>query len=185
VFPNGHAILLYVGRLQARKRIDSLIQVCSQIPEESQPELWIVGDGEILPELKTAAQKYYPKTRFWGALYGSELEDVFQKADLFVLPGTGGLAIQQAMSQALPVIVAEGDGSQSNMVNPQNGWLIPAKDDLALLAAIQDAIGNPQKLREMGSAAFETISKCANIDIMADIFIQTILKVHNLKSKND
>ncbi len=31
-----------------------------------------------------------------------------EQANLFVLPGTGGLAVQQAMSYALPVIVAEG-----------------------------------------------------------------------------
>ena len=36
------------------------------------------------------------------------LKPLLDQADLFVLPGTGGLAVQQAMSSALPVIVAEG-----------------------------------------------------------------------------
>ena len=42
----------------------------------------------------------------------------FAGADLFVLPGTGGLAVQEAMSYALPVIVAKGDGTQEDLVRP-------------------------------------------------------------------
>ncbi len=116
-FPNGKATLIYVGRLQSRKKIDSLITACSKLPEIIQPNLWIVGDGPILEDLKTLAKLRYPAAKFWGALYGDELRNLYMQADLFVLPGTGGLAIQEAMSYALPVIVAEADGSQSNLVN--------------------------------------------------------------------
>ena len=49
-----------------------------------------------------------------------------------MLPGTGGLAVQQAMAHGLPVIVAQGDGTQDDLVRPENGWQIPP-DDLAAL----------------------------------------------------
>ncbi len=68
----------------------------------------------------------YPQAEFSGARYGDELAAAFARADLFVLPGTGGLAVQQAMSFGLPVIVAEGDGTQDDLVRPGNGWHIPA-----------------------------------------------------------
>jgi len=184
-FLNGRAILLYVGRLQTRKRIDSLIRACAQISEDLQPELWIVGDGLILNDLKSYALQKYPKTKFWGAVFGTDLEEIFKKADLFVLPGTGGLAIQQAMSFALPVIVAEGDGSQSNMVFPENGWIIPANDENALSCTIVEAIRNPVKLREMGNNAFEIISNRINIDIMTDVFINSIVESYKLRNKYD
>ena len=51
---------------------------------------------------------------------------------LFVLPGTGGLALQQALARGLPVIAAEGDGSQEDMVTPSNGWLVPPGESGAL-----------------------------------------------------
>ena len=40
---DGPPILLFVGRLQARKRLDNLIRACSRLPEDLQPVLWIVG----------------------------------------------------------------------------------------------------------------------------------------------
>ncbi|PKO04900.1 MAG: hypothetical protein CVU41_14965 [Chloroflexi bacterium HGW-Chloroflexi-3] len=169
---NYSPILLYVGRLQPRKRIDSLIQVCSQLPEKIQPDLWIVGDGAIRSELEKLAAKTYPKTKFWGETFGEELDMIFNQADLFVLPGTGGLAVQQAMAHALPVIVAEGDGTQSDLVTDENGWNIPPKNPQALLDAISSAFSSPEKLRQKGLAAYQTVKTSVNIDQMVSVFIK-------------
>jgi len=185
IFQQKPTILLFVGRLQTRKRIDSLIRVCSQLPESIQPDLWIVGDGSILQELKEYANKIYSRTTFWGSQFGENLEEIFKKADLFVMPGTGGLAIQQAMSFGLPVIVAEGDGTQSNMVFPENGWVIKPNNEELLLSTIEKALSDPVKLLEMGYNAFITVKNRANIDIMAEVFIHTILHVHQMKNINE
>jgi glycosyltransferase involved in cell wall biosynthesis len=94
--------LLFVGRLQSRKRLDNLLQACASLPTPIQPELVIVGDGPDRTRLEALASEIYPDAVFIGALYGEALDDQFRLADLFVLPGTGGLAIQQAMSFGLP-----------------------------------------------------------------------------------
>jgi glycosyltransferase involved in cell wall biosynthesis len=184
-FQTDPPILLFVGRLQNRKRIDSLIRICSRLPEEILPELWIVGDGPILQELKDYAQNIYPRTKFWGGQYGEKLDEIFKTADLFVMPGTGGLAIQQAMSFGLPVIVAEGDGTQSNMVFPENGWTITPNNEEVLYSTVVKALSDPEKLLEMGRHAYETIKNQANIDVMADVFIKTIHYVNRLKNNDD
>lgn len=184
-FQTEPPILLFVGRLQHRKRIDSLIRICSRLPESIMPELWIVGEGPILQELKDYAQNIYPRTTFWGGQFGEKLEEIFKKADLFVMPGTGGLAIQQAMSFGLPVIVAEGDGTQSNMVFPENGWSITPNNEEILFSTVVKALSDPQKLLEMGHHAFETIKNQANIDVMADVFIKTIVYVNRLKNSDE
>jgi glycosyltransferase involved in cell wall biosynthesis len=163
-------ILLYVGRLQPRKRLDSLIHICSRLPEKLQPQLWIVGDGAIRTELESLASKTYPATKFWGEKFGNELDSIFNQADLFVLPGTGGLAVQQAMAHALPVIVAEGDGTQTGLVSDENGWNIPPDDPQALLNAISSALSNPEQLRQKGLAAYQTVKTDVNIDQMVSVF---------------
>lgn len=173
-FINGKATIIYVGRLQSRKKIDLLINVCSKLPEQIQPNLWIVGDGQILDDLKSLAKSKYPATKFWGALYGDALKSLYLQADLFVLPGTGGLAIQEAMSYALPVIVAEGDGSQSNLVNESNGWVIPPADELTLFNCIHQALLNLPELRKMGLAAYQVVANQVNIETMADVFGKVI-----------
>jgi glycosyltransferase involved in cell wall biosynthesis len=176
-FENNRATLIYVGRLQPRKKIDSLIKCCAKLPEEKQPNLWIVGDGLILNDLKSLAKSVFPRTKFWGAVFGAELERLYQQADLFVLPGTGGLAIQEAMSFALPVIVAEGDGSQSNLITDANGWIVPPNDEEKLFSCINHAIMDPARLRTMGLAAYDVVMKKVNLEIMSEVFINTIEKV--------
>jgi len=173
VWTDGYKpIILYVGRLQSRKKLDSLIEVSAQLPEKIKPQLWIVGDGEARTELENLAAESYPETKFFGEKFGRELDSIFNQADLFVLPGTGGLAVQQAMSHALPVIVAEGDGTQSDLVNENTGWNIPPNSPQALLDAISSALSNPELLRQKGLAAYQTIKTSVNIDQMVSVFIE-------------
>jgi len=167
-------IVLYVGRLQTRKRIDSLLGACAALPTKLQPRLQIVGYGPALADLRTLAASIYPKTEFAGQRFGAELETFFDQADLFVLPGTGGLAVQQAMAHGLPVIVAEGDGSQKDMVQPGNGWLLPTGDDAALQAALADALSDMARLRKMGAVSFQLVQQAFNLENMADAFIDAL-----------
>ncbi len=88
------ALLLFVGRLQARKRLEMLFRACAALPADRQPELVIVGDGPARHEFEVQAQAIYPQAQFAGAKHGAELDPYFAQADLFVLPGTGGLAVQ-------------------------------------------------------------------------------------------
>jgi glycosyltransferase involved in cell wall biosynthesis len=165
--------VLYVGRLQPRKRVDLLLRACAALPAPIQPRLWIVGDGPARTELEALADSAYPTARFWGARYGRELEDLFRAADLFVLPGTGGLAVQQAMSFALPVIVAEADGTQSDLVRPENGWRLPGGNLAALTGALYQALTNPGRLREMGSASYQIVD-VINVENMVDAFSRAV-----------
>jgi len=172
-------ILLYVGRLQKRKRIDSLLRVCAMLPEKIQPQLWIVGDGEIRQELETLAKDVFPKTTFWGEKFGEDLSHLFSKADLFVLPGTGGLAVQQAMSFALPVIVADGDGTQADLINSSNGWMVKPGDDQQLFQTIQTALSSPELLLSMGLAGYEIVKNKVNIENMVNVFVKACKDVLN------
>jgi len=166
--------VLYVGRLQQRKRVDLLLQACSALPFSLQPQVWIVGDGPVRQELEGIADSIYPSVRFWGARYGSELDELFKAADLFVLPGTGGLAVQQAMSFGLPVIVAEADGTQNDLVRPENGWLLPPGSDLpGLKGALYKALSNTARLREMGNASFQIVD-VINLEGMVAAFAKAV-----------
>jgi glycosyltransferase involved in cell wall biosynthesis len=173
-FTLERARVLYVGRLQTRKRIDLLLHACAALPAAQQPDLWIVGDGPARAELEHLAAGVYPAARFFGARYGTELVTFFAQADLFVLPGTGGLAVQQAMSYALPVIVAEADGTQSNLVGDQNGWMLPPGDLPALAAALQQALSDPARLRRMGLESYRIVCEQVNLENMLAAFARAI-----------
>ncbi|MCC6147527.1 MAG: glycosyltransferase [Anaerolineaceae bacterium] len=164
------AVVLFVGRLQARKRVDLLIEACAVLPAELQPQLWVVGAGPQQASLEALAKQRYPETRFWGACYGDALAAVFRQADLFVLPGTGGLAVQEAMAYGLPVVVGEADGTQTELVRPENGWVLPPGDLQALTKILTQALASPSRLREMGKRSYEIVSDEINLEYMVDIF---------------
>jgi glycosyltransferase involved in cell wall biosynthesis len=172
---NVRPTLLFVGRLQARKRVDSLLKACAEM--ESTPRLLIVGDGPERAALESLAREVYSSAEFIGAKHGAELKPYFEQADLFVLPGTGGLAVQEAMSYSLPVIVAKGDGTQDDLVREGNGWQIQPEDYGALVAAMKNALSDRARLREMGKESFRIVSEEINIQKMVESFVSALNSV--------
>jgi glycosyltransferase involved in cell wall biosynthesis len=142
-----------------------------------QPELTIVGDGPALPGLQQLARDIYPQVEFAGAVHGPALERYFSAADLFALPGTGGLAVQQAMGHGLPVIVAEGDGTQDDLVRPENGWQVPANDITALQNALREALSDIPRLRRMGSQSLRIVRDEFNIEAMVAGFVAALASI--------
>jgi glycosyltransferase involved in cell wall biosynthesis len=165
-------VILFVGRLQARKRVDLLLRACAQM--EPRPRLVIVGDGPERAELESLARSIYPGAEFIGSKHGAGLKPYFEEADLFVLPGTGGLAVQEAMSYGLPVIVAQGDGTQDDLVRRENGWQIPPDDFDALVFTMKEALSDAARLRRMGAESYRIVKEEINIETMAGGFVRAL-----------
>jgi glycosyltransferase involved in cell wall biosynthesis len=170
---NGKPVILFVGRLQARKRLDLLMRACSTMPEPK-PRLVIIGDGPAQAELVSLAKGVYPSAEFVGARHGPELEPYFAQADLFVLPGTGGLAVQEAMSHGLPVLVAKGDGTQDDLVRDANGWQIAPDDYPALVETLRLALSDVGRLRKMGSESYRIVKEEINLEKMVEVFVKAL-----------
>lgn len=164
--------ILFVGRLQARKHVDWLLRCCAEM--ESHPRLVIVGDGPERAALESLAREVYPAAQFAGARHGAELKSYFAEADLFVLPGTGGLAVQEAMAHGLPVVVAKGDGTQDDLVRVGNGWQIPPEDFGALVRVTREALSDVSRLRRMGAESFRIVSEEINLERMVEVFVEAL-----------
>jgi glycosyltransferase involved in cell wall biosynthesis len=171
---DGQPTVLFVGRLQARKRVDLLLQACAGLPGALQPRLVIVGDGPERDSLVALAQTVYPSAEFPGAKHGTELAAYFSAADLFVLPGTGGLAVQEAMSYGLPVIMGQGDGTNDQLVRLENGWQIPPDDISALKRTLQTALSDGRRLRRMGAESYRIVREEINLERMVEVFLKAL-----------
>lgn len=181
----GRPTVLFVGRLQERKRVDNLILACASLPPSLQPDLVIVGDGPDRARLQSLAKTVYPRAEFPGAVHGSALVPFFERTDLFVLPGTGGLAVQEAMGYALPVVVAEGDGTQDDLVRPGNGWRVRSNDLDHLRSALEEALSNPDRLRKMGKESHRIVQEEANIETMVAGFLAALANTQHDKRSSD
>lgn len=176
---NGKPVVLFVGRLLDRKRIDNLMTACAKLPENLKPVLNIVGTGPAEQPLRELSKSIYPETKFFGERRGEALKDIWQSADLFILPGLGGLAMQEAMSHGLPVIAAEGDGTQFDLVDETNGWHVEPRNVDALRETIAEALSDVSKLRRMGEASYRKVYEQFNVDYVSDQFLKAINLVNN------
>lgn len=169
---NVQPSILFVGRLQARKRVDWLLRACAEM--DTKPRLVIVGDGPERAMLESLAREVYPTAEFAGAKHGAELKPYFAEADLFILPGTGGLAVQEAMAHGLPVIVAKGDGTQDDLVRESNGWQIPPEDFGALVNVMREALSDVSRLRRMGEESYLIVAEEINLEKMVETFVRAL-----------
>ena len=176
-FRGDKPVIAFVGRLQERKRVDTLIRACAALPPDVQPILWIIGDGPQRTVLENLANEIYPHTRFYGAQHGAQLGEHLRSADLFVMPGTGGLAVQEAMSYGLPVIVGVADGTQADLVREENGWLLADDSIQTLKDTMVSALLDITALRKKGSASYRIVSQEINLENMVAVFSRAIEKV--------
>jgi glycosyltransferase involved in cell wall biosynthesis len=145
-------VVTFVGRLIPSKRVGDLIRACSRLPDAV--ELIIVGDGNQRSALERVATSVLPTTRFLGERHGRDLGKILAISDLLVLPGPGGLAVQEAMLYGLPVIVGSGDGTQVDLVHEGlNGYLVPDGDIDTLASRIWRVISDENLRTALGVEA--------------------------------
>ena len=108
---NKH-IILYVGAILREKKIDLLIESYLNL-KSNNSSLVIVGDGPLLNELKN---KYGGESIIFTGKIINNVSCYFDACDIFVLPGTGGLALNEAMIHRLPIISGYADGSADDLV---------------------------------------------------------------------
>jgi glycosyltransferase involved in cell wall biosynthesis len=113
-------ILLFVGAVLAEKRIEIILDAMDRLARKDIVFV-LVGDGDHLPSIRAACAR-----RRDVILAGSVVEGVgayFDAAEMYLLPGTGGLGINEAMAHSLPIISGFADGSADDLViDGKNGF---------------------------------------------------------------
>ena len=161
-------IILYVGGISALKHVDNLVDACAQLQAELDDiACVIVGDGANLAALKQrAAQKRIKDIHFVGKVVEG-VEVYFALGDVFVMPGSGGLAINQAMALGLPVVAAAADGTQKDLIVPGvNGYLVEAGNLDELKGCLKELISDPARAAQMGQKSLEIVLQRASFAMM-------------------
>ena len=106
-FGNKHPVLLFIGRLEANKRIDQLLHSLVRMNKQGRAvNLVLVGDGSEQEALRELAQRLGVAEQVWfyGPSYAEpEIGQLLYNADLCVSPGNVGLTAMHAMMYGLPV----------------------------------------------------------------------------------
>jgi glycosyltransferase involved in cell wall biosynthesis len=153
-------LFLYVGRFQACKNLDMLIDGFSRVRTQN-AILGFVGYGPEEADLRRRAGAA-ANVRFFGAVSLDRITDYYVASDTFVLPSGDiwGLVVNEAMACGLPVIAANTVGSSDDLiVHGENGYVYPW-DDLDALANALDRLATDAGLRvRMGAASQSRIQR--------------------------
>ena len=164
----GRPVILFVSKLQPRKRCADLVEAFSRLVSEptdpaTSPYLLIVGDGEERPRLEQQVrEKALQDVRFCGFRNQSELPRFFDLASVFVLPSEHepwGLIVNEVMNAGRAVIVSDNVGCQPDLVTDGvEGCVFPARDVSALTRALRRVLASPETTQEMGRNAGSRIA---------------------------
>ncbi len=148
-------VLLFAGKFEPRKRP---LEIMRAVQRSAPPNvlLLMVGAGELDREVRRLAASDPARFRVLPFQNQSRMPLVYRLGEVFVLPSaygeTWGLAVNEAMACARPVIVSDKVGCAADLVDEQRGWVFPA-DDWSALARVLVAAQDGEARAHMGAAA--------------------------------
>ena len=166
-------VVLYIGRFDKRKGIETLVRAINVSQWRDDPNLkLIIGGGsrpgqsdgiererieEIVEELGLTEKTIFP-----GRIGEVELPIYYASADVCVVPShyePFGLVAIEAMACNTPVVASDVGGLQFTVVSEETGLLAPAKDAESFAKAIDRILANPQWRDRLGSNARRRVEK--------------------------
>lgn len=170
---DGAPVVLFVGRLEARKGIDVLLDAIPKVLEEIPSVVFrIIGNkSQLSPSGKTyaeeflsseAGKRFAARVSFEGHVDAAALSNAYAECDLFVAPSrfeSFGLVFLEAMRAGKPVIGCSAGGMPEVIEDGVCGLLVPPGNAEALAAAILRLLLSKQLRHaygEAGSARFRT-----------------------------
>ncbi len=129
--PRNRKILLYVGNLKQHKNLSRLLEAFSEINDDKNMVLLLVGKAFSNLELKRREEelKIEDEVIHTGVVQKKELVDLYNLADVFVFPSLYegfGIPLLEAMACGTPVVCSNSSsmpevaGDAAMMFNPYN-----------------------------------------------------------------
>ena len=161
-------VLIFVGRLEPLKGIDTILMAIADIADKSNLKFLIVGGNpdtdpeasRLLGIAKTL--KIDRLVTFTGSVSHEKLATYYSAADVCLVPSyyeSFGLVAVEAMACGTPVIASMVGGLKTTVVDGHNGYLIPWRCPEAFTERIEMLINNRPLRDSLGNQAKESIER--------------------------
>lgn len=161
--PPGSPVLISIGRLEAQKGIDVLLEASANVLRRiSDVHFLIVGEGPDRAFLERLAQRLGISPKVHWAGRRSDVPSLLRASAALVLPSRWeGMpnVVLEAMAAGKPVVATDVEGVRE-LVRPDiNGWVVAKENPLALAESIVGMLTNPQVAVQMGHKSQSIIEK--------------------------
>ena len=160
---NKQKIILYVGFLIERKRVDVLINIFNKLTKKHDfLKLIIVGEGPLHTDLKNLAEALNIKDKiiFTGEVKPNKVVDYMNASDIFVLPSSyegRPNVIIEAMACKLPVVTTNVGDVSELIKNGKEGFVV--NNDNEMYNSIEKLLSDKNLRNKLSNAAFESVKK--------------------------
>lgn len=166
--------ILFVGQIKKIKGIDNLVKVLDFLYKEKKlhPKLLITGkvtnpkDENFFEEIKKLSQGL--DVEFLGEVPHWEIEKIYEKADIFILPSYSealGMTIMEAMASGLPVVSSDVSGPRDLVEDGRTGFLVEPGNLKMLSERLIFLLSDSELRKKMGQAGRQRIKEImARID---------------------
>lgn len=157
--------LLFVGRLEPRKGLETLVRAFTLLKSQHPDlRLLVVGEGSERERCQSLLPaRLRADVVFLGRLGGDDLPGIFAACDVFVSPAHGGesfgIVLLEAMAAGRAVVASDIPGYRSVMTDGRQGRLVPPRDPAALAGAIGALVANPALRHAAGAEGRRTVTR--------------------------
>jgi glycosyltransferase involved in cell wall biosynthesis len=151
-------IVLFFGGLKPRKNLETMLDVWTAVaPSHPEARLVVAGDGALLGDLRRRADRLGVSASvvFTGYVPEADKADYFNLADVFFFPSAMegfGLAVGEAMSSGLPVVVSNRGSIPELVVDGEGGFVSDPTDPARFAERLRLLLGDAALRRKLGQA---------------------------------
>ena len=161
----GKRIILFLGRLHAKKGLDILARSFSILAKRFEDiVLLVVGPNKFGTREKMesilSSENLLGRTMFTGLLTGEDKLAAINCADLFVLPSHSegfALTVLEAMAARLPVVITK--GCEFNEVSEHGAGLVVEADEGQIAEAITTLLSDADLCKRMGQKGHKLVNE--------------------------
>ncbi|MCR5670065.1 MAG: glycosyltransferase family 4 protein [Butyrivibrio sp.] len=164
--------ICWAGRMIPLKHPEYALKLARALSETGCDfTLDMVGDGRLLPHLKTIASGMglTDKVNFTGGKAPMEVLDYMKRADIFLFTSNyiegWGAVVNEAMQNGCCVVASKEAGAVPFLIKDgENGLIYDKGDYEELERAVLGLVNDRDRIKKLGEAAAETIEKIWNAD---------------------
>jgi glycosyltransferase involved in cell wall biosynthesis len=151
-------IVLFFGGLKPRKNLETMLDVWTAVvPSHPEARLVVAGGGAMLGDLRRRADRLGVSASvvFTGYVPEADKADYFNLADVFFFPSAMegfGLAVGEAMSSGLPVVVSNRGSIPELVVDGEGGFVSDPTDPARFAERLRLLLGDAALRRKLGQA---------------------------------
>lgn len=185
---NSKINFLYLGRLEKSKDIFTLLKAFKIISTRNvSAVLNIVGTGSLREEIVKYIKnnKLQNSVNFIGYVPFKDLVPVYNCNQVYVTPSLyelEGMAILEAMSCGLAVIVADSPTSSAPYLVEGNGFVFKSGSELDLVSKLRQILDSSELLSNQQRMSLELVKKY-DFDRSVEKLDALFYEIRNLKSK--